>query len=192
MQDKLAIFAMNRQNVGWSQQIQHQLQFFLGRMTGNVYIGNCLVIHFSSLAKKVIDGAVDHFLVARHRCSRENNRIILLNAHQSVILVSNACESRGWFSLATSTDDDNTLWWKFVNIFRTDEHTLRYVQVSKVDRHLHIVDHTAPYKGDHALVATSSINDLLHTRKQVRKGSYDNTPRRISENFVERIVNDTL
>ena len=109
-----------------------------------------------------------------------------------MILVGYACKSRGWFSLTTSADDNDTLWWKFVNVFRTDEHTLRYVQVSKVNRHLHIVDHTASYKGDHALIATSSINNLLHTREQRRKGSYDDAPWRISENFVERIVNDTL
>ena len=64
--------------------------------------------------------------------------------------------------------------------------------IIEIDRHLHIIDHAAPYKGDHALVTTSSINNLLNTRKQRRKGRYDDTPWRISENFVERIVNDTL
>src|SRR6266550_4822883 len=144
-----------------------------------MYIGDSLIIYLGSLAEQVIDSAVDHFLVARHRRSRKNNCIIFLDTYKSMILVSYASESRGWFSLTTSADDDHTLRWKFVNVFRTDEHTLRYVQVSKINRHLHIVDHTAPYKGDHALVATSSINDLLHARKQRRKGSYDDTPRRI-------------
>src|SRR5919109_567960 len=103
---------MDGQKVGWSQQIQHQLQFFLGSMTRNVYIGDCMVVHLSSLAEKVIDSAVDHFLVAWNRRSREDNRIIPLDTYKSMILVSYACESRGWFSLATSADDDNTLWWK--------------------------------------------------------------------------------
>src|SRR5215471_7159358 len=118
-----------------------------------MHIGNCLIIDFGSLAEKVIDSAVDHFLVARDRCGRENNRIILLDMYKSMILVGYACESRGRFSLTTGADDDDTLWWEFVNIFRTNEHSFRDVQVSKVDGHLHIVDHTAPYKGDHTLVA---------------------------------------
>src|SRR5437870_5090706 len=137
-------------------------------MTRNMYIGDCLIIYLGSLAEKVIDSAVDHFLVTRHRGSRENNRIIFLDTYKSVILVGYACESRGWFSLTTSADDDDTLWWKFVNVFRTDKHSFRDVQVTKVNRHLHIVDHTASYKGDRALIATSSINNLLHTREQRR------------------------
>src|SRR5712691_5598545 len=99
-------------------------------------VGDCLIIYLGSLAEKVIDSAVDHFLIARHRCSRENNRIILLDAYKSMILVRYACESRGWFSLTTSADDYDTLWWKFVNVLRTNEHSFRDVQVTKVNCHL--------------------------------------------------------
>src|SRR6266480_3275408 len=74
-----------------------------------MYIGDSLIIYLGSLAEQVIDSAVDHFLVARHRRSRKNNCIIFLDTYKSMILVSYASESRGWFSLTTSTDDDHTL-----------------------------------------------------------------------------------
>src|SRR5205809_6276596 len=150
-----------------------------------MYIGDSLIIYLGSLAEQVIDSAVDHFLVARHRCSRKNNCIIFLDTYKSMILVSYASESRGWFSLTTSTDDDHTLRWKFVNVFRTDEHSFRNVQVPKIDRHLHIIDRTAPYQCNHTLIATGGINNLLHAREQRRKGSYNDAPWRIRKNFIE-------
>src|SRR5215470_6347615 len=100
---------MNRHEEIWSQQVQHQLQLFLGRMTRNMYIGDSLVVHVGSLAEKVVDRATDHFLIARHRSGREDNRILRLDTHQAMILVSDACKSRGWLSLAAGTDDDHAL-----------------------------------------------------------------------------------
>src|SRR5260370_8031145 len=100
---------MNGQEEIWSQQVQHQLQLFLGGVARNMYIGDSLVVHVGPLAEKVVDRAADHFLIARHWGSREDNRIVRLDTHQAMILVSNPRKSRGWLSLAAGTHDAHPL-----------------------------------------------------------------------------------
>src|SRR5258708_20351064 len=110
---------MNGQEEIWAQQVQHQLQLFLGGMARNMHIGDSLVVDVSPLAEKVVDCAIDHFLVAWNRGGRENDRIMRLYAHKTMILVSDTRESRGWLSLATGTDDDHPPWLAPVKISST-------------------------------------------------------------------------
>src|SRR5258708_8127667 len=100
---------MNGQEEIWSQQVQHQLQLFLGGVARNMYIGDSLVVHVGPLAEKVVDRAADHFLIARHWGSREDNRIERLDTHQAMILVSKARKSRRGLSLPAGTDGDHAL-----------------------------------------------------------------------------------
>src|SRR5438067_1219979 len=109
-----------------------------------------------------------------------------------MILVGNACEGRGGFSLAACADDDHALRGKPVDVFGTDERTFRYVEIAKFDGHLDVVDHASSDQGHLALVANSSIDDLLHAREQRGKGSDENAPAGVGEDFVKRVVDDAL
>src|SRR5260370_1455810 len=183
---------MNGQEEIWSQQGQHQLQLFLGGVARNMYIGDSLVVHVGPLAEKVVDRAADHFLIARHWGSREDNRIVRLDTHQAMILVSNARKSRGWLSLAAGTDDDHALGRELVNVFGADERGLGNVQVSQVYCHLHVVDHTASNKRHHTLITNGGIDNLLDAVEQGCKSGDDNTSRSVRKNFIERLVDDSL
>src|SRR5215471_2146788 len=127
-----------------------------------MHIRDTLIVHLCSLAEEVVDSPIHHFLIARHRCRGKNNRILGLYSHKSMVLICYASESRSWFTLAACTNDYHALRRKFVYVLRTYEHGLWYVQIPKVNRHLHIIDHTAPNKCNHPFIAGGSINNLLH------------------------------
>src|SRR6266566_1385327 len=132
-------------------------------MTGDVNVGDCLVVDLSSLAEKVVNGAVDHFFIAWDRGSRENNGVTGLNAYKTVILVGDAREGGSWLALAASTDDDHPFGWEFVDVLGSDESSLGNTHVAQFDSHLDVVDHAAPNESDLPLITHGGINDLLHT-----------------------------
>src|SRR5258706_5400539 len=121
-----------------------------------------MVVHDGPLGEKVVDRAADHFLIARNWGSREDNRIVRLDTHQAMILVSNARESRGWLSLAAGTDDDHALRRELANVFGANGRGLGNVQVSQRYCHFHVVDHTASNKRHHTIITNGGISKLLH------------------------------
>src|SRR5438132_13822251 len=131
-----------------------------------MYSGDSLVLPVSPLAEKVVCRAADHFLIARHWGSGEDNRIVRLDTHQAMILVSNARESRGWLSLAAGTDDDHALRRELTNVFGANERGLGNVQVSQVYCHLHVVDYTASNKRHPTLITNGGIDNLYNSYEQ--------------------------
>src|SRR5215813_2130911 len=110
MQYQLPILSMNWYEKLWSHQTQHQLQFFLCTMPRNVYIGDALVKHISTLTEEAIDCAMHHLLISWDGSCRENDSITRGNADQAMILIGNARKGRSWLSLTASTDNDYLLW----------------------------------------------------------------------------------
>src|SRR5437660_10315603 len=100
-------------------------------MPGNVYIGDALVEHVSALAEEAIDRTVHRFLVPWYRSCRQNDGIARLNTDQAMILVGNACEGRGWLSLAASTDYHYLLRIELIHILGPDEHSLGTVKLPR-------------------------------------------------------------
>src|SRR5579883_667847 len=192
MEHQLTIFTVNGHKEAGTQQRDHQLQLFLRAMARNVYIRDALIEHLSSLAKQAVDRPMYHFLVARYGRGRENDRITGLDAHQAMILVSNAGQRRGRLALAAGTDDYYLLRLKFVDILGSDQHPFGNIQVAKLNRHLYVVDHAATNKRDKTLVARRRIHHLLYARDQRCKSRDENTSGGVSKDFVERIVNHAL
>src|SRR5581483_1615856 len=155
-------------------------------------VRNGLVIDLCSLSEEVIDGAIDHFLVAWHGSRRKNDRISWLNAYQAVILVSDTRQGRGGFTLATRTDNDHLRSRKLVDILRSNEYIFRNVQVAKFNGHLHVIDHAPSHQRDMSIIAHGGIDHLLHTRQKRSKSSQQNATRGISKNLVERVVDNSL
>src|SRR5438132_335759 len=161
-------------------------------MARNVNVRNGLVEDLRALAKQVVDRAVHHFLIARDRRCREDDGVVWLDTHHAMVLVGDAGEGRGRLSLAAGTDDDDLLRQELIDVFSANQHALGNVQVSKLYRHLHVVDHTASNHGDHALVAHGGIDNLLYSRDERGEGSDEDTPGGIGKDFVERVIDHTF
>src|SRR6266567_5213713 len=90
VQHQLTIFTVNRHEELRAKHSQHQFQLFLGSMPRNMYIRDGLVEDLRTLAEQVVNRTIDHFLVTRYRCRRENDRVTGQNTYQAMILVSDA------------------------------------------------------------------------------------------------------
>src|SRR5579875_1001580 len=147
---------------------------------------------FRPLAEKIVDGAADHFLIARYGRGRKNDRIARLNAHKPVILVGDAREGRGRLTLAARADNHHLFRLELVDIFSPDNHALGNAQVAKLDSHLYVIDHATAYQRYMALIASRVIHDLLYPRKQRGERGDNDAAWRVGKDFVERFVEHTL
>src|SRR6266550_5862344 len=109
-----------------------------------------------------------------------------------MILVGDACEGRGWLSLTASTDNYYLLWLKLICILRSDKHALGNVEVTQFDGHLHIILHASANQCNKALIALSSVNNLLNTRDERCKSSNQDAPGCIREDLIQRLIDHTL
>ena len=192
MQHKLPVLAVNWHEEFRTYQIKHQLLLFLGGVSRDMHMRDGRVEHLRSQAEQVIDRAIHRALIARHRRRRKNNRITRLGAHEAMVAISDARQRGRWFALTARTDDRNLFRLELVDVLRANEHPLRHVQVAKLYRHLHVVQHTASNQCDMTIIAFGGIHNLLHTRDQRGKCCQQDTSRRVGENLVERLVNHAL
>src|SRR5450755_1443276 len=192
VQHQLTIFTMNRHEELRSNQAQHQLQLFLSAMTGDVHIRDALIEHLRALAEEAIDRAMHHLLVARYRRCREDHRVARLDTDLAMVLVRDTRQGRSWLALAAGTDDHHLLGLELIDILDADKHAFGNIQVAKLNRHLHIVNHTATDQRDKAIIASGGIDHLLHTRDQRGKSRQHNATGRVGEDLIKRIVDHAL
>src|SRR5579883_2133064 len=127
-----------------------------------MHVGNALIKHVRSLPEQAVDGAVYHFLVARHGRRGQYYRVARHYTNLPVVLVSDTRQGRGWLSLASRTDDDHLLWMKLVNILHANDHPFGDIQVTQINCHLDVVDHTATGQRNETFVTRRCLHYLLH------------------------------
>src|SRR6266487_553087 len=176
---------MDRHEELRSDQAQHQLQLFLRAVAGDVHIREALVEHLGTLAEEIIDRAMHHLLVARYRRCREDHCIARLYANLAMILIRDTRQGRSWFALTPGTDDHYLFRLKLIDILDADKHALGDIQVAKLNRHLHIVNHAATDQSDETIITGRGVDHLLHTRYQRGKSCEHNATRRVGKDLVE-------
>src|SRR5690242_18503209 len=103
-----------------------------------MHIREALIKHLRSQPEQVVDGAMDHLLVARNWSCRENNGVSRCNANQAMILVCNARQGRGWLSLAARADYHHLIRMELVDVLSTNNHAFGDIQVAQFHCHLDV------------------------------------------------------
>src|SRR5262249_31362687 len=106
MSPKLAILAVNRNEVAGFNQVNDELEFFLAGMPTHVHWRRraIFVNHMRLAAKHVVNHAVDRLLVARDDAGGEHHRVPWLDAGVLVVIDRSARESRHGLALR-ATDE---------------------------------------------------------------------------------------
>ena len=100
MAHEMAILAVDRHEIARSGQLQHGLELFLARVTGNVDLGNFFVVDFGAAPVQVIDQIGDRFLVAGNELGRKNHGIAGLDLDGLVVVQGDAVQHRKRLALA--------------------------------------------------------------------------------------------
>src|SRR5580700_1810292 len=104
MTKELPVFAVNRNEIFRSHELQQDFHFFLTGVSGDVNRRRAatLVIHQYAAAEEMVNHPEYRFFVSGNDARRQNYRIVFRDAHEPVVIHGYARKRRKWLRLRSA------------------------------------------------------------------------------------------
>src|SRR5262249_53577294 len=100
MAEKMAVFAVDRDEVFGLHELKEEFLFFLARVPGNVnHSTGIVIVDERAAAKHVVQHSEDGFFVSRDDARRKDDRVIFFYGNKAVVVDSNPRKRRHRLSL---------------------------------------------------------------------------------------------
>src|ERR1017187_6633266 len=161
--EKLAILAVHGDEIFRPHELQKNLHLFLAGVAGNVNgsVTAAFVVNEHAPAEEVVNHAKNGLFVAGNDARGKDDRIVLGDAHQAVIVHGDARESGHGFGLGAAGEHDEFFGVEAADILRPDDAAVRNTQFTEAVRYLNVVHHAAPDETDFTSHAARDVDHLL-------------------------------
>ncbi|MNZ66835.1 hypothetical protein D3C78_850680 [compost metagenome] len=183
------VFTVNWNEIFWFHQVEHKLKLFLATVTGyvNARIGTA-INYVSAKTEQFINGTTYIFLVTWYRCCCNNNSITWQDIYFTMTGTCHTGQCGHWLALGSCAKNNDTVRCHSVHFFRLDQHTVWYVQISKLRSDGYNVYHTTTNYCNLTTCGFCCINHLLNAVHIGSKSCYNDTLFSFAENVFQ---NDT-
>jgi len=132
---------VNRYQVARAGKVQHQLNFFLAGVPGNMHRRDSFVDDLRALFQQAVDGAVDQLLIARDGMRGQHHGIALFDVKTLVAAVGKSAEDRGRFSLRAGDQQHYLAVRHLQGCFDRYHHVFLKINVTQLLRNFHVFSH---------------------------------------------------
>ena len=157
----MLVLAVNRYEELRLCKSEHQLEFFLTSVSGNVDLVHSLIYDLGTGLHKLVYDSRYELFVAGDRCSRNDDEVHRRDVDLFVVVHSHSGESGHRLALTSGGDEDYPFTLIEVHHFDVYEYTVRNVEVAELDSGIDDIYHTSAEYSDFSAVADSAVYDLL-------------------------------
>jgi len=171
---------------------QHQLEFFLAGVAGDMHRHQRRVDDLGPARNQPVDDARDLFLVAGNRRRRHDHGVAGLNFDLPVRALGHAGQRRLRLTLAAGRDDRDAFIGQAQRLPQVDHQIRRDLQMAQLARDLGGLDHRITCHGHDPAIPLRCIEHLLDPAEQGGEGRHDDAALGVAENLVEGGFDDRL
>ncbi len=186
MAEKMAIFAVDGNEIFRLDELEDEFLFFLAGVAGDVNrAGGIVVIDERAAAEHVVEHAEDGFFVAGNDARGKDDAVVFVDGDEAVIVDGDARKRGHRFGLAAAGENDDALGIEVANVLRADDHAVGNAQVIHGVRDFDVVDHAAADESDFAADASSDVDHLLNAMDGGSETGKDDAARRGTAEFFD-------
>src|SRR4029077_17511465 len=161
--EKLAVFAVNGDEIFGADEGEEELHLFLAGVAGDVNGRGAaaLIIDEDAAAEEMVNHAEDGLLVAGDDAGGEDDGVVLVDFKHAVVADGDARHGGHGLGLAAAGEDDEFLGIEGTHILRADDAAVGDAQAVEAVGDLDVVHHAAADEADFAADAAGDVDDLL-------------------------------
>ena len=160
--EKMAVFAVNGNEIFRLDELQNQFLFFLAGVAGNMdRAGGIVVVDEGTTAEHVVQHAENGFFVAGNDARGKNDAVVFVDGNEAMIIDGDARKGRHRFGLAAAGKNDDALGIEIADVLRANDHAVGDAQIIHGVRDFDVVDHAAADEGNFAADASGDVDHLL-------------------------------
>ncbi len=172
MLDQMTVFAMNRHETVWPSQRQHQFQFFLTGVAGNMHLAGLFIKNFGATPIEQVDQAADGLFVSGDKLGGQNDRITRFQRQLSIVIHSHARQYAQRLALAAGSDHHHFAARQIAQFPQLDKSLRRDLQIAELTGNGGIGHHAATVDQYLTAASHSRIDHLLDAVNVGRKGRH--------------------
>ena len=187
MLGELAVLAMDRHEIAWLDQREHELQLLGAGVSRHVHVLHVVGDHGGPAPGDVAHRPRDCLLVARDRPRREHYRIVGTDLDVAMVVDGDAGQRRPRLALRPGSEAEHVLRRVALNVHVTDLQPGRNAQEPETLGDLGVLDHAAADEGDLAVELRREIDENLHPVDARGKGGDHQLAVCAGEDLLERL-----
>ncbi len=185
--EKLAVLAVERDEIFRADEIEEEFHFLLASVAGNVDRSGAaaFVVDQGLAAEEMIDHAEDGFFVAGNDAGGKDDCVVLLDTEKTVIVDGDAREGGHGLGLRAGSEDGDLGWLEGADVLWADDGAVRDAKAIEGVSDFDVIDHGAADEADFASRGDSNIDDLLDSMDRGSEAGDDDAARGSAEKLFQ-------